>query len=134
MLSMLQDPKSFADHFQLFSSNIILQISFNRRATNVQDKDIQALLHDADEWMQSANPSYHPVHDFPILDYLPNFLAPWRAHAARIHANELKLYESLSSKVREEMARGETPDVVMRYCLERKEELGMDDEDVLYVR
>ena len=92
-----------------------------------------------------------PVHDFPFLDYLPNFLAPCKSAAFSVgtldthvydcfqgehtekvptccsyeiyadwlgwkglHDFELKLYNSLSSKVREEMARGESPDVIMR--------------------
>ena len=78
-------------------------------------------------WMLSANPGYHPVHDFPVLDHLPDFLAPWRKYGKGLHTFEMNLYTSLSSKVRQEMARGEQPDVIMRYCLERKEEFGMDE-------
>lgn len=80
----------------------------------MKDKDIQDLLYDVATWMLSANPGAHLVHDFPFLDKLPDFLAPWRAHGRKLHDFELQLYTSLASTVKNQMAKGETPECIMR--------------------
>ena len=102
--------------------------------------------------MLSANPGAHAVHDFPILEYLPSFLAPWRAHGKKLHEFEMQLYTSLASTVKKQMAAGEHPECIMRcklpillalaqkieiHChadlLDGAKQFEMDDEDVLYL-
>lgn len=119
LLNLLRDPAEFHDHIMLFSSNIILQTTFNRRAETAKDQDIQDLLEDVGTWMLSANPGHHVVHDFPMLHHLPSALAPWKAHGKRLHELEMKLYASLASTVKRQMENNQKPDVIMR-CESRR--------------
>lgn len=41
MLALVENPNDYADHIQLFSSNVILQVVYSRRAETVKDRCIQ---------------------------------------------------------------------------------------------
>jgi hypothetical protein len=60
-------------------------------------------------------------------------MAPWKSRAKKLHLFEVKLYEKLTAGVRRKMANGELPECLMRHLLQRQEEFGLDDEDVLYL-
>jgi len=46
-------------------------------------------------FVQDCYPGSHLVDTFPILDFLPGFLAPWRKQAFAKHDFEMKLYNRL---------------------------------------
>jgi hypothetical protein len=46
-------------------------------------KDLKTLLHILETFVQDIHPARHLVDTFPVLDYLPNWLVPWRAKAMR---------------------------------------------------
>ena len=70
--------------------------------------------------------------DFPILDYVPTFLSPWKRNAIALHQFEVDLYKKLTSGVRRKLANGELPECLMRHLLQNQASYGFDDELVDY--
>ena len=60
------------------------------------------------------------MEDFPLLDYVPTFLSPWKRHAKALHQFELELYSKLTAGVRRKMKAGELPECLMRHLLENQ--------------
>jgi Cytochrome P450 len=46
-------------------------------------KDLKTVLHILETFIQDIHPARHLVDTFPVLDYFPNWLAPWRIEAMR---------------------------------------------------
>lgn len=84
----LKTAHDFADHCQLFSSNLVLEVVYGLRCKSVKDPYIVRLVQDVEEWTRSAEPGYHLVDAFPVLNKLPRFCRPWQRHGERLHANE----------------------------------------------
>lgn len=45
---------------------------------------------------------------------LPSFMKPWQAHGKKLHDLEMRLYTSLASTVKRQMANNERPECIMR--------------------
>ncbi|KAM0749283.1 cytochrome P450 [Meredithblackwellia eburnea MCA 4105] len=133
MLNLFTSPSSFADHVQLFSSNLILQIVYGRRAETVNDDCIQDMCRDMETWSKWALPGSQLVQDFPSLDWAPDFLAKWKRDAKKLHQFEVNLYKKLASGVKDKMAQGEQPDCIMRELFEKGKDFALDELDELYL-
>jgi Cytochrome P450 len=51
------------------------------KTINPDGKDLKTILHILETFIQDIHPARHLVDTFPALDYLPNWLAPWRIEA-----------------------------------------------------
>ncbi len=59
-----------------------------------------------------ASPGSYLVDTFPILIYLPTWLAPFKREANTLHQEELSLFRQLQNEVRSEMAAGKSSSVI----------------------
>ncbi|KZT22944.1 cytochrome P450 [Neolentinus lepideus HHB14362 ss-1] len=57
--------------------------------------DLRTLLHILKTFAQDMHPTRHLVDVYPILDKLPDALAPWRGEAKEKHENEFTFYSRL---------------------------------------
>jgi len=59
------------------------------------------------DFVKDTYPGAHLVDTFPVLDYLPGLLAPWRKEALRKHNAEIMLYNRLALEVKDKMDKGD---------------------------
>ena len=71
---------------------MILHISHGYQVKEGEDPMVDLADKVMEEFGRSAVAGAHLVDTFPILDKLPDFLAPWRAEALRKHDLELQVY------------------------------------------
>ena len=88
-----------------------------------------------DKFLNSSNPGANLVDSIPILDRLPDILAPWRKDAVRQRAFNRKTYIDLVDGVREKLRSGvpEVRGTFAAYLCEKQADLGLDDLDVAYL-
>lgn len=83
-------PKEFTRHCHRFSASLVFTLSYGKRLGD-DDKDLNDILNVVANFVKETYPGAHFVDMFPALDYLPDFLAPWRSRARANHVSEMKV-------------------------------------------
>ncbi|OSX62247.1 hypothetical protein POSPLADRAFT_1143406 [Postia placenta MAD-698-R-SB12] len=123
---LLLDPKNYAIALKRFSSGIIMGICYGKRVDE-HDEDLKEILESNRTLNQDALPGAHLVDLFPILDHLPDFLAPWRKDARAKH-----LFCRLADAVRTRMRQGTASHCLIAQLWEQQSGLALDDKSVAY--
>lgn len=87
---MLVLPTAFSRHSKRFSASLVFHLSYGKMLAD-DDEDLNAVLAILENFIQDTYPGAHIIDTFPLLDYLPGFLAPWRAEARKKHDKEMKV-------------------------------------------
>ncbi|EJD42195.1 cytochrome P450 [Auricularia subglabra TFB-10046 SS5] len=77
------------------------------RAFGSDGADLRTLLGILESFVTDMHPRAYLVDTFPVIDYLPDFLAPWRRDAKRKHQIEVEFYTRLLVEVKGRMEKGE---------------------------
>jgi cytochrome P450 len=72
------------------------------------------------------------VERYPVLKYVPSFLAPWKAQVEEQRQKDINLYTQLMDEVREKVSRGTAKDCFATHLLREQESLGMSDLEIAY--
>jgi cytochrome P450 len=70
----------------------------------------QQIEHRLQEFFSHISPGAWLVDWIPILDYLPDFLAPWRKHAVAVRENIMSFYGVFYDSMKEKVRAGTAPD------------------------
>lgn len=73
-----------------YAAALIFSLTYGKRL-NDDDKDLDAVVEVLEDFIHDCYPGSHLVDTFPILDRLPDFLAPWRDGARKKHARDSKV-------------------------------------------
>ena len=63
-----------------YAASIVFTLTYGKRLGK-DDRDLRAVLNILDGILRDCTPGAHLVDTLPVLDLLPDFLAPWRAEA-----------------------------------------------------
>lgn len=74
-----------------------------------------------------------PVDAFPILKYLPDFLAAWKTKAKSIRHEQRELYFALLEDTKKKMANGEAGNCFLASLIAEQEKNGFSDEEIAYI-
>ena len=88
-----------------------------------------------DKFLSSSNPGANVVDSIPVLDGLPDILAPWRKDALKQRAFNQKTYLGLVNDVKDKLQSGGLTDTdcfAATLC-DQQEKLGLDDLDIAYL-
>ncbi|TFY61568.1 hypothetical protein EVG20_g7005 [Dentipellis fragilis] len=135
MRKLLHDPSSFVRHLQQYPGNVLLKLTYG---LNSDDPKTQKAVTDVNQIMVNVLPLATPgnlVDAFPILDRLPNILAPWRSEVLRQQANNQKVYKDLLHDVLDRVDSGMiTPEQSFASRIwNDRERLEMDELDVAHL-
>ena len=86
---MLVRTKDSTRNCQRYAASLVFHLSYGRRLAD-DDHDLVAIQEILDNFVRDTYPGAHLVDTLPVLDYLPDILAPWRALARKRHAAETK--------------------------------------------
>jgi hypothetical protein len=82
---MIRDPGRYYEHIQRYTTAVILASVFEQRGENFNSPNIQALYDVQNRFTALLEPgAAPPVDGLTFLQYLPEFMAPWKRNAKKI--------------------------------------------------
>ncbi|KAJ7277951.1 cytochrome P450, partial [Mycena rebaudengoi] len=132
LLNLLDSPEKYRDHLYRFTASLIMRITYG---TSLQghEEDLDAILASNQSFNLDALPGAHLVDTFPWLDYLPDFLSPWRKEAKEKHLEELELFQRLSLQAKKRKEDGDDSESFMAQVWDCKTKYELDDETIAYL-
>ncbi|KAA1470989.1 cytochrome P450 [Dentipellis sp. KUC8613] len=135
MQALLHSPSSFMKHFQQYSGNVLLKITYG---LDSDDQRTQKAVADVNEVMEKLLAVATPgnlVDIFPILDRLPDVFSPWRPAILRQQAHNQTVYKGLLHDVLSKVDAGllRPEQTFASRVWHDREKLKMDELDVAYL-
>jgi len=131
--NILKDPSTWALHCHRFSSTLAFTLNYGR-GLSIDERELDAVQEIVENFAREVYPGAHLVDAFPVLDLLPDFLAPWRRTAKANHIKEVEFYSSLALEVKERIDSGEhVPDCLTLRLWQSQKETGLDLEEISYI-
>lgn len=89
---MADDGSNFFDEFARYTSSIMYTLCFGIRLATGHEPEVKAVEEVGQRFMLAARPGTWIVDALPVLNHMPNFLAPWKRLADEWHKDEAKLF------------------------------------------
>jgi cytochrome P450 len=120
--ALLSRPESYEKAIDRFTSSVVFSIAYGHRIDSTDAKIIRQRL----KFMQYAAslnvPGRFLVESLPVLKYVPNVLAPWKASIQRQGQMEAAVNMSLVQEVRNDIRTGKAPESLTKLLLQAREE------------
>lgn len=137
---LVEDPGDWERAFDRFTASVVFSISYGHRIDSLDSPVIRQRL-EFMHFMASLNvPGAYKAESFPVLKYLPEWVAPWkrviREHAELEGAANMALVNGVREDIRAGKERGEevTPSLTRNLLAVRDEEgIPLSDKDFSYV-
>jgi cytochrome P450 len=137
---LLQNPANWEKLLERFTSSIVFCVAYGHRIDSLNAE----VIHQRFKFMHYASslnvPGKYLVESFPILKYVPDVLAPWKAEIKAHGKEEATANMALVKGVQSDMARAKTrgdevPDSLCKLLLElrEKEHIPLSDRDFSYI-
>lgn len=88
----LLSSNNFSDNFHRFSSSLVFSLAYGKRMPRGDEHEVREI----DQLMANVSEKMAPgkwvVDIFPVLNYLPRFLASWKSMGDRFHKRETTLF------------------------------------------
>lgn len=92
---LLQAPAEYERVFERYAASVIMRLSFGITLVTGKEEAAQRINLVNHHLERIASPGSYLVDAFPILMWLPDWLAPFKREGKRLHAEELDLFTSL---------------------------------------
>ena len=103
--ALVADPGSFERHIDRFTASVVFAIAYGRRIDSLNAAVIRERL----RFMQFAAslniPGKYLVESFPVLKYVPRWMAPWKREMQDTGREEARANMALVERVREDLAK-----------------------------
>lgn len=140
---LIMSPEKWEDHLHNWAMGTPLTAICGHRGAQ-KDKDLIKLFYDNQKnWLELLNPgSAPPINMFPILKYVPAFLAKWKRQAIEVRRNQQYFYKFMLDSAKEEMKlheAGQNPkpkdflSLMARLLQEQDSKTGFDDHQLAYL-
>jgi cytochrome P450 len=141
--NLIKTPERFEDHLHNWGMGTPLTAICGHQGAQ-KDKDLTKLFYDNQKnWLELLNPgSAPPVGMFPILKYVPTFLAKWKGQAAALRNNQQYFYKVMLDSAKDELKMHQVgsnprPDgflsLMARLLQEQDGKTGFDDHQLAYL-
>ncbi|KAL3454591.1 cytochrome P450 [Aspergillus insuetus] len=131
---MIRDPTRYYEHIKRYTTAVILASVFGQRGEDFDSPNIQALYDVQNRFTALLEPSAAPpVDGLTFLQYLPEFVAPWKRKAEKIRRDQRALYFRLYSETKDRMRSGKRTDCFMEKLIDDQEKNKLDDEHTTYL-
>jgi len=129
---LLKQPTKAYISIKWYTAETLQTLVYAKRFSE-DGNDLRTLLHILETFIQDIHPARHPVDIHPILDKLPNALAPWRGEAKEKHGNEFTFYLRLLREVKQRMDNGDNLECFAARLWEDAEKNGLDETSMAYL-
>ena len=132
---LISAPPQYERLFNRYAASIIMRLAFGITLFTGKEEAAQRIQKVNHELERVASPGAYLVDTFPIMMYLPDFLAPFKREGKQLHADELDLFRSLVADVDRRRQAGD-PSVNNTFTvrwLESKEDYKLSNDHAAYV-
>ncbi|KAJ9613321.1 hypothetical protein H2200_003263 [Cladophialophora chaetospira] len=120
---IINDPEGYYNHLRRFASGVMLASTYGKRGRRFEDKVIQDLYAVQHDFTEVLAPGFMPPADeFPILKYIPEWIAGWKRKARAVGRAQMKLYRSLLEEGQERAQKGELKDCFLKTLIKDRNE------------
>lgn len=141
--NLIKTPDKFEDHLHNWGMGTPLTAICGHRGAQ-KDKELTKLFYDNQKnWLELLNPgSAPPVGMFPVLKYVPAFLAKWKGQAAALRKNQQYFYKIMLDSAKDELRIHQAGDhprpdgflsLMARLLQEQDTKGGFDDHQLAYL-
>lgn len=121
--------KKFYTHIKRYSTSVITTLLFGSRCPTYDSSILTDFYRMLDMWQLALEPGAQPPLDLiPILRYIPERWASWKALCRDIRHLQRKLYFGLLDQCETRMLQGRRNGCFMEEILDKKERYSMDNE------
>ncbi|UKZ75803.1 hypothetical protein TrVFT333_003497 [Trichoderma virens FT-333] len=130
---LLADPVNYEKWFERYSAGVILRLAYGKTVETGDEENVREILEVVHTVERVASPGAYLVDIFPILLWLPKWLAPFKWEGDRLHRRELDLFRRSLDDVRTEIAEGSQTPSFCRSWLEKEQLSGLSNDEAAYV-
>jgi cytochrome P450 len=127
------DPSNFQQHLSRYAASTIMTITYDYPVKSLDDPLLQSVndcLGNLGKWI---NPSASPLDSYPVLNYLPTVINPWKKLGKQLHQQELELFLKVYRDVRKRAQQGKAQSCFATLLQERQAEYQLTDEEACYL-
>ncbi|KAK3702409.1 hypothetical protein LTR37_014875 [Vermiconidia calcicola] len=133
LYDLIRKPGEYEGWFERYSSGLIFRLGFGKVMKTNNDPLLKRLLTELHHVERVASPGQYLVDTFPVLMYLPDWLAPFKRELKGLHTEELNIMRGLLYDVKREMEAGKAPECWERTFVEGMGEYGLTEDQGAYV-
>ncbi|KAL4861559.1 cytochrome P450 [Aspergillus spectabilis] len=115
---LIEDPVSFYEEMQRYAASVTFSLLIGARFARPESQIPAGITWTVQNMFQSMRPGAWLADWLPILDYLPDSLAPWRAEAHSIFNSIIEFWGVFYTPVAERVKTGDSPDCFLKSFLE----------------
>ncbi|OAG41018.1 hypothetical protein AYO21_04860 [Fonsecaea monophora] len=119
--NILEHPNAFYTEVGRYSASVTFSLLLGARFTRSDTRIPETIRYVALDMFQKIRPGYWLADWIPVLNYLPDNLAPWRANARRTFDNLIAFWGIFYDSIVERMKKGDAPDCFLTRFLESPE-------------
>ncbi|KAL6887113.1 cytochrome P450 [Trichoderma evansii] len=130
---LLANPNNYETWVERFSAGVVLQLAYGKTVETGDEPIVRDILEVVHNVERLISPGAYLVDTFPILMWLPKWLAPFKREGDRLHQKELNLFRKNVDDVRDEMANGDQTPSFCRSWIEKEYSFGLNKSEAAYV-
>jgi cytochrome P450 len=130
---LLADPNNYEKWFERYSAGVILRLAYGKTIETGDEKNVREILEVVHTVERVVSPGAYLVDTFPVLLWLPKWLAPFKREGERLHRRELNLFRQCLDDVRADIAKGSQTPSFCRSWLEKEQLAGLTNDEAAYV-
>ncbi|KAH8785226.1 cytochrome P450 [Diaporthe sp. PMI_573] len=121
------------DEISRFTASSVLQVTYARRAETPDDPILRDLRTVSQNIASAFTPGKYWVEDFPLLDFFPASISPWKRKLTSDHRFEMALFKGLLHGVEIRLDGSQTAQCAAAELLRNREQLRLDQDDIAYL-
>ncbi|CAG8214192.1 unnamed protein product [Penicillium olsonii] len=133
LISLLNEPRRYEKWFELYASGVIFRIGFSKWIETGEESAVKKIIQVNHNLERVASPGAYLVDSMPVLNRLPDAMAPFKKEGRRLHEEELTLFRELQSDVRRAVEKGYEGQSFTRTFLENQSRYQLSDDEGAYV-
>lgn len=131
---ILGEPDRYYEHIQRYTTAVILASVYGQRGETFDSPNVQALYDVQNRFTALLEPgAAPPVDGITFLQYIPEFMAPWKRRAKEIRRDQREIYFRLYNATKKRMEEGIRVDCFMENLIDNQAKNGLDDEHTTYL-
>ena len=130
---LIISPKEFYTHSQHYATSVIISSVYGLRTPTYTHPVIEGIFRVLRIMGQVSQPGNFLVDTYPILNYLPDLVSPWRIRARKMHELEKKMWTILWNPLKKRCLEGDAPECFAKGLWGLVEKGEMDEEQASYM-
>ncbi|KAF9007716.1 cytochrome P450 [Hymenopellis radicata] len=134
MYDLMREPDAILNHVRRYANSVISSVIVGKRSPRFESEHACMFFEYDERWDAYLAPGASPPVDmFPILKYLPEFLAPWKKEARALRRLQRQLFFTALEECEERLQRGEGNDCYLEELIQQKDEIGLSRDQIALV-